>query len=138
VLTQLGHITVLVNDYDEALEFYTKKLGFTKLTDIPFVEPTDPKSRPVRWLTVAPENGSQTAIIFVEADNRAKRAAVGKQAPGHVFLTVHTSDIAKDSAKLKRNGVVVHGEPRDVPWGKEVDFEDLYGNLFDLVEWNAQ
>lgn len=126
MLTQFGHITILVKDYDEALSFYTKKLGFTKLSDNTF-------GPGIRWITVAPNQESQTAIVFVKADTPEKIVAIGKQAPNHVLLTLHTNNIDQDFKELKTNGVKFHGRPKEVPWGKEVVFEDLYGNLFDLV-----
>lgn len=127
MVTKFGHITILVDDYDKALAFYTEKLGFIKLSDNVF-------GPDLRWVDVAPAKSSETAIVFVKADTPQKQRTVGKQAPEHVLITLLTNDIEKDFKTMRAKGVVFHGEPAAVAWGKEVMFEDLYGNLFDLLE----
>ncbi len=130
-MKKFGFITILVRDYNEAVSFYTGKLGFVKLSDVTF-------GPGMRWITVAPMETSETAIIFVKADTAEKAAAVGRQAPGHVLLTVETSHLDRDYQKMQEQGVKFLGRPEPVPWGKEVVFEDLYGNLFDLMERDGQ
>lgn len=110
MLTHFGHITILVKDYDEALSFYTKKLGFAKLSDNTF-------GQGIRWITVAPNKENQTVIVFVKADTPEKIARIGKQAPNHVLLTLHTNNIDQAFKKLKTKGVKFHGDPREVQWG---------------------
>lgn len=127
---KLGHVTILVKDYDEAIDFYTKRAGFVLLTDNAF-------GGGMRWVTVAPSNDSETAIVFVEADTAEKAARVGNQAAGHVFLVVQTDDCYRDYETMKSNGVKFLGEPTEVPWGIEVVFEDLYGNRLDLLQHNG-
>ncbi|MCM3700112.1 VOC family protein [Paenibacillus macerans] len=129
-MKKLGHLTLLVKNYDEAIEFYTKKAGFILLTDNAF-------GGGMRWVTVAPAQDAGTAIVFVEADTADKAARVGSQAAGHVFLTVQTDDCYRDYEKMKANGIKFFGEPKEVPWGIEVVFEDLYGNRLDLVQHNG-
>lgn len=124
---KIGHITILVSDYDEAISFYTNTLGFVLLTDNQFGEG-------MRWVTVAPSQESETAIVFVKADTAEKNARVGSQAAQHVFLVIETDDCIRDYHRMKEKGVTFHGEPNDMPWGIEVVFEDLYGNRFDLLQ----
>jgi len=126
---KLGHVTILVKNYDEALDFYTKKAGFVLLTDNAF-------GGGMRWVTVSPSNDSETAIVLVEADTVEKAARVGNQAANHVFLVVQTDDCYRDYETMKSNGVKFLGEPKEVPWGIEVVFEDLYGNRLDLLQIN--
>lgn len=127
---KLGHVTILVKDYDEAIDFYTKRAGFVLLTDNAF-------GGGMRWVTVAPSNDSETAIVFVEADTAEKAARVGNQAADHVFLVVQTDDCYRDYETMKSNGIKFLGEPTEVPWGIEVVFEDLYGNRLDLLQHNG-
>ncbi|GGD97760.1 VOC family protein [Paenibacillus nasutitermitis] len=127
---KLGHVTLLVNNYDDAIEFYTNKAGFVLLSDNTFGEG-------MRWVAVAPSKDSETAVVFVEADTPGKKERVGNQAANHVFLVVHTNDCRRDYSMMKSKGVTFFGEPADVPWGVEVVFEDLYGNRLDLVQHNG-
>lgn len=124
---KIGHITILVNDYDEAIDFYTNTLGFTLITDNSFGEG-------MRWVTVAPSKQNETAIVFVEADTDEKKQLVGSQAAQRVFLVIETDDFFRDFSLMKEKGVTFLGEPNEMPWGIEVVFEDLYGNRFDLLQ----
>ena len=126
-MKKFGHLTILVNDYDEALEFYTGKLGFIKKSDNQF-------GKGNRWLTVAPPDQTDLEIIFVKADTTEKQAIVGKQASDHVFLTLQTDDCQRDFKMMKEIGVRFLGEPVEQFYGTEVVFEDLYGNRFDLIQ----
>lgn len=126
-MKKIGHVTVLVRNYDEAIEFYRDTLGFQLLSDNNF-------GNGFRWVTVAPLKQSETAIVFVEADTEDKRSKIGLQASDHVFMTLITDNCMRDYEKLKAKGVNFHGFPAESPWGTEVVFEDLYGNKFDLVE----
>ncbi|GIO60172.1 MULTISPECIES: VOC family protein [Paenibacillus] len=127
---KIGHVTLLVNNFDEAIEFYTEKAGFVLLTDNHF-------GNGMRWVTVAPSKDAQTAIVFVVADTEAKQDRVGTQAANHVFLVVQTDDFYRDYEQMKANGVHFLSEPKEVPWGIEAVFEDLYGNRLDLVQHNG-
>lgn len=127
---KIGHISILVNNYDEAIDFYTNKAGFVLLTDQAF-------GNGMRWVTAAPSRDAETAIVFAEADTPEKAARVGTQAADHVFLVVQTDDCYRDYEKMRSKGVTFLGEPSEVPWGVEVVFEDLYGNRLDLVQHNG-
>jgi len=124
---KIGHITILVKDQDEAAKFYIEKLGFQKRQDTFFGEK-------MRWVTVSPKNQSELELTFVKADTEDKREALGKQAGDHVFLTLQTDDCRRDYKIMKVKGVKFYGEPAEQPYGIEVVFEDLYGNLFDLIQ----
>jgi|SRR5450756_1019976 len=126
-MNKIGHITLLVKDQDEALKFYTEKLGFQKRQDTVLWGN-------MRWVTVSPKNQTDLELTFVVTDSEDKRKALGKQAGDHVFLTLETDDCRKDYKAMKAKGVKFYGKPEKQVWGVEVVFEDLYGNLFDLVQ----
>jgi catechol 2,3-dioxygenase-like lactoylglutathione lyase family enzyme len=126
-LNKIGHITLLVKDQDEALKFYTEKLGFQKRQDLAIAEK-------VRWVTVSPKGQTDLELTLVVADTEEKRRAVGKQAGDHVFLTLESDDCRKEYKALKAKGVKFYGKPEVQAWGVDVVLEDLYGNLFDLVQ----
>ena len=125
-MNKIGHITLLVKDQNEALKFYTEKLGFQKRQDAML--------GPMRWLTVSPKDQADLELTFVLADSEEKRKSLGKQAGDHVFLTLETDDCRKEYKALKDRGVKFYGNPEVQPWGIDVVLEDLYGNMFDLVQ----
>jgi predicted enzyme related to lactoylglutathione lyase len=127
---KIGYITILVKNYDEAIQFYKEKIGFELLTDNSF-------GNGMRWVTLAPSGSNETSIVLVEADTSEKTERLGSQAAQHVFLVINTDDCRRDYEEMKSRGVHFLGEPKDVPWGVEVVFEDLYGNRFDLVQHNG-
>jgi catechol 2,3-dioxygenase-like lactoylglutathione lyase family enzyme len=124
---KIGHITLLVKDFDDALAFYVEKLGFQKCRDDKFGEGT-------RWVTVSPKDQPDLELTFVLADTEEKLKALGKQAGDHVFMTLQTDDCKRDYEDMKVRGVKFFGEPTKRMYGVDVVFEDLYGNLFDLVQ----
>jgi catechol 2,3-dioxygenase-like lactoylglutathione lyase family enzyme len=127
---KIGHITLLVKDFDEALKFYVEKLGFEKRQDIKFWEG-------MRWVTVSPKD-QDLELTFVLADTEEKQKALGKQAGDHVFMTLQTDDCKRDYEAMTANGVKFYGEPTEQMYGTEVVFEDLYGNLIDLIQRSKQ
>jgi catechol 2,3-dioxygenase-like lactoylglutathione lyase family enzyme len=128
---RFGHITILVNDYDEGIKFYSEILGMKILADNAFGEDS-------RWVSLAFQNQSDIKIVFQKAITEREKQAVGNQAGDHVLFTVETPDCKKEYDRLKNKNVKFYGEPKSEPWGVEVVFEDLYGNLFDLVEVKMQ
>lgn len=114
---KIGHITLLVKDFDEALKFYVEKLGFEKRQDIKFGEG-------MRWVTVSPKE-QDLELTFVLADTEEKQKALGKQAGDHVFMTLQTDDCKRDYEAMKGKGVKFYGEPTKQMYGTEVVFEDL-------------
>lgn len=127
MLLHIEHITILVKNQDEALNFYKDILGFEVLNDTMY-------GQDYRWIEIALQREGTAKIVLVKADTPEKEKLVGKQVGSHVLLTLQTDNLEHDYQKLKSKGVRFQGEPRMVPWGKEVVFEDLYGNRFDLVE----
>jgi len=125
-MNKLGHLSVLVRDLDEAHAFYTKKLGFVTESDVNLGH--------YRWLTVKAPDQADFGIVFVLAQTDEEKQAVGKQASGRVLLTLHTDNCRRDFERLTAAGITLEGEPRQMPYGTDVVFEDLYGNRFDLVE----
>ena len=125
-MNKIGYITLIVENQDEALKYYIEKLGFQKRKDLIFGN--------MRWVTVSPKGQTDLELTFVLADSEAKRAAMGKQAGDHVYLTLETDDCRKEYKALKAKGVKFYGKPEVQAWGVDVVLEDLYGNLFDLVQ----
>lgn len=126
--------TLLVRDYDEALAFYTGKLGFELREDKP-LSPTK------RWVVVAPPAGGDRAgvagILLARADGERQAARIGDQTGGRVFLFLETDDFARDYAAFRASGVRFVREPVTEPYGTVAVFEDLYGNLWDLIQHTA-
>jgi len=124
---KITHFTILVENVDKALEFYTEKLGFTKRTDGTFWVG-------MRWVTVSPKNQPDVQLSFAQADDTTKLLAVGKQAPHSPLMFLETNDLTRDYAEMKARGVNFMSYPEEREWGTEVVFEDLYGNIFVLVQ----
>ena len=123
---QLTYIALVVPDYDEAIAYYTEKLGFTLLTD-------EDRGGGKRWVVVTPP-GSQCSLLLAKAVNDEQASRVGNQAGGRVFLFLHTDDFWRDYNALKAQGVNFTEEPRHETYGTVVVFADLYGNKWDLIE----
>lgn len=125
----VASVTLVVDDYDAAIAFYTGALGFELLED------TD-LGGGKRWVRVAPR-GAETALLLAQADGDAQRASVGNQTGGRVGFFLHTDDFARDHAAMLGHGVRFLEAPRHEPYGTVAVFEDLYGNRWDLLEPKA-
>ncbi|MES2761342.1 MAG: VOC family protein [Bacteroidota bacterium] len=123
----LAHITLVVNDYDEAIKFYTEKLQFTLLEDT--VLSTDK-----RWVRVAPSGNTGASLLLAKASSEEQQSRVGNQTGGRVFLFLYTDDIKRDHQNLLDKQVTIVREPVEQPYGTVLVFADLYGNLWDLIE----
>lgn len=123
---QLAHITIMVKDYDEAIAFYTRKLGFQLREDQRI---SDTK----RWVLVTPK-GSSCSLLLAKAANEEQLSKVGDQTGGRVFLFLHTDNFKRDYQGLLDKNIKIVREPICEPYGTVVVFEDLYGNLWDLIE----
>ncbi|MFD2262347.1 VOC family protein [Lacibacterium aquatile] len=123
----IGALTLLVDDYDRAIAYYTNSLGFSLIDDIDL-------GGGKRWVLVAPPGAQETRMLLAQAADEAQRAQIGLQAGGRVFLFLHTDDFARDHAAYKARGVKFCEEPRYEPYGTVAVFEDLYGNRWDLLE----
>ena len=121
----LAHLTYLVRDYDEAIEFFTNALHFELVEDTP----QDGK----RWVLVRPRGG-ETSLLLAKADSPEQTAAIGNQTGGRVFLFLHTDDFQRDYSRMKAHGVEFLEEPRHEVYGIVAVFKDLYGNKWDLLE----
>jgi catechol 2,3-dioxygenase-like lactoylglutathione lyase family enzyme len=124
----LVQIALVVKDYDEAIDFYCGKLGFTLLEDTPLT-PTK------RWVVVSPSNEqSGCNLLLAKAANAAQMASVGNQTGGRVFLFLHTSNFEAFYQHLIAQDIQIVRPPSDEPYGRVAVFADLYGNLWDLIE----
>jgi catechol 2,3-dioxygenase-like lactoylglutathione lyase family enzyme len=124
---QIAHLALVVADYDEAIEFYTQKLNFVLLEDTPL---SDTK----RWVRVAPQGTTGCCLLLAKAVGEEQRSRVGNQTGGRVFLFLHTDDFWRDYHQMKANNVKFVREPSQEEYGTVAVFEDLYGNLWDLIE----
>lgn len=123
----IRQVTLVVRDYDEAIAYFTKALGFTLVEDTHL---TPAK----RWVVVRPTGGDGPALLLARAANEQQAAAIGKQGGGRVFLFMDTDDFDRDYAAFSSRGVRFIETPRQESYGKVAVFEDLYGNRWDLVE----
>ncbi len=119
-------VTLLVEDYDEAIDFFTRVLRFTLVTDTPLAAGK-------RWVTVRPPGGG-TSLLLAKAATPAQAARVGDQAGGRVFLFLQTNDFWRDYHDLRERGVRFTEEPREEDYGTVAVFLDLYGNRWDLLQ----
>lgn len=122
---RITQIALIVRDYDEAIEFYTRALGFELLEDTP-------QGNGKRWVRVGPA-GSEFSLLLARAATPEQQRAVGNQSGGRVFLFLHTGDFHADHRRMKAEGVRFTEEPRHEPYGTVAVFRDLYGNKWDLI-----
>ncbi len=125
---RLGLISLLVADYDEAIDFYTQKLGFDLLEDSPQGEK--------RWVVVRPKGATETAILLAKASNEQQKQQIGQQGGGRVFLFLNTDDFWRDHASMLQQGIKFLETPREESYGTVAVFEDLYGSRWDLLQLN--
>lgn len=124
---RLAQITIVVNDYDEAIKFYTEKLHFTLIEDTKLSETK-------RWVIVKPKGVSGCRLLLAKAANEEQASRVGNQTGGRVFLFLHTDDFERDYQNLLDKKIQIIRQPSKEPYGAVAVFADLYGNLWDLVE----
>jgi catechol 2,3-dioxygenase-like lactoylglutathione lyase family enzyme len=122
------HVALVVRDYDEAIEFYTRKLHFMLIEDT--FQPEQNK----RWVVVAPPGSTGTTLVLARASTAAQSEFVGNQTGGRVFLFLETDDFRRDYEEMKSIGIKFVREPKKEAYGTVAVFEDLYGNLWDLLE----
>ena len=123
----IAHLALVVADYDEAIAFYTQKLQFDLLEDTRL---SDTK----RWVRVAPKGASDCALLLAKAADEEQQSRVGNQTGGRVFLFLSTDNFWRDYQMYLDNGVKFVRPPVEEPYGTVAVFEDLYGNLWDLIE----
>jgi catechol 2,3-dioxygenase-like lactoylglutathione lyase family enzyme len=123
---QIGYVALVVRDYDEAIEFYKKKLGFV------LVEDTRVEGK--RWVLMKPPGTSGTQLLLARAATPEQEAHIGNQTGGRVFLFLHTDDFWRDYREYTERGVVFRRPPKEEHYGTVAVFEDLYGNRWDLLQ----
>jgi catechol 2,3-dioxygenase-like lactoylglutathione lyase family enzyme len=126
----LERVSVIVDDYDEAIRFFVDSLGFELVEDEPALTSKD--GRPKRWVTVRPPGG-QTGVLLAQADGDHQRAAVGEQFAGRVGLFLRVEDFDAQYERMVRAGVEFVEPPRDEPYGRVAIFRDVAGNRWDLL-----
>ena len=123
----IAHIALLVNDYDEAIEFYTRKLHFSLIEDTVL---SDAK----RWVRIAPPGSAGCCLLLAKAANEVQKSRVGNQTGGRVFLFLNTDNFERDYQNLLDNKVTIVRQPVIETYGTVAVFADLYGNMWDLIE----
>jgi catechol 2,3-dioxygenase-like lactoylglutathione lyase family enzyme len=124
---RLVHITFLVDDYDKAIDFFTRKLNFKLVEDTKL---SDEK----RWVLVTPQGSGNCCLLLAKASNDEQKKSIGNQSGGRVFLFLQTDNFTRDYQNLIDNGIKIVREPKSEDYGTVLVFEDLYGNLWDLIE----
>ena len=123
----IAHIALVVDDYDEAIKFYTEQLNFTLIEDTALSETK-------RWVLVAPKGSSDCCLLLAKAANEDQMARVGDQTGGRVFLFLYTDDFWRDYKAMQQKGISFVRDPSVEEYGTVAVFKDLYGNLWDLIE----
>lgn len=123
----IAHITLVVNDYDEAIQFYIEKLGFDLIADTVLSETK-------RWVLVRPKGETGCCLLLAEAANEQQINSIGNQTGGRVFLFLYTDDFWRDYNQMLSNGITFVRPPVKEEYGTIAVFKDLYGNLWDLIE----
>lgn len=129
MIQSVVHIALVVQDYDEAIDFYTNKLDFTLIEDT--YQPEQSK----RWVVVSPPGSSGTTILLAKASKPEQVSFIGNQAGGRVFLFLGTDDFWRDYNEMITKGIEFIREPKEQSYGIVAVFKDLYGNLWDLVQF---
>ena len=127
----LARIAFVVKDYDEAILFFTQKLGFALIEDTQLAHGK-------RFVVVAPKGGGGTSLVLARATDERQRAAIGNQTGGRVAFFLRTDDFWRDYRNMIAAGVTFARPPKTEAYGTVAVFEDLYGNLWDLLEPRAQ
>ena len=126
---RIAHVSILVSDYEETIEFYTQKLGFDLIEDTILSEDK-------RWVLIAPKNSNGFSLLLAKASSDLQKSRIGNQTGGRVFLFLNTDNIKRDFETFKNKGVKFIREPKTEAYGTVAVFEDLYGNQWDLIESN--
>lgn len=124
------HIALVVRDYDEAIDYYCRKLHFT------LVEDTYQPAQDKRWVLVAPPGSDGATLLLARASTPEQEAFIGRQTGGRVFLFLKTDDFWRDYQEMVSSGITFVRPPKVEPYGTVAVFADLYGNLWDLIEYN--
>jgi len=126
-MQNIASVALVVKNYDEAIDFYTNKVGFELVEDTDF-------GNGKRWVVVAPKNTQGTSLLLAQASNKQQENAIGNQSGGRVFLFLQTDDFYRDFQFMTERGVRFEEKPREEEYGIVAIFSDLYGNKWDLIE----
>ncbi len=124
---KIAHIALVIRDYDEAIDFYVNKLKFNLVEDTVL-------DQSKRWVLVSPNSDHSCSLLLAKASTNKQEKAIGNQSGGRVFLFLNTDNFKRDFQNLIDNNVKIVREPKEEPYGIVAVFEDLYGNLWDLIE----
>lgn len=127
----IGLFALVVRDYEEAIAFYTDKVGFDLIED-------SDMGGGKRWVVIAPKGAKETRILLAQASDEDQTRVLGNQTGGRVGFFLNTDDFARDHARMTAAGVQFLEQPRYEPYGTVAVFEDLYGNKWDLLELARQ
>ena len=128
---RIAHIALVVKDYDEAIKFYTEKLDFQLLEDTQLSEDK-------RWVLIAPTGATECCLLLAKAADEKQMEGVGNQTGGRVFLFLFTDDFWRDYYKMLDRNINFVRPPKEESYGLVAVFEDLYGNLWDLLQPNER
>jgi catechol 2,3-dioxygenase-like lactoylglutathione lyase family enzyme len=123
----LAHIAIVIDDYDKAIAYYTNKLHFILLED-------NQLSDSKRWVLISPPGGEGCSLLLAKAANEEQQSRIGNQTGGRVFLFLHTDNFDRDYQNLIDNKITIIREKTEEPFGTVAVFQDIYGNLWDLIE----
>ncbi|MDF1872268.1 VOC family protein [Vannielia sp.] len=126
----IAHMALVVRDYDEAIAFYCETLGFELVDD------SDQPEQNKRWVVVKPRGPSNTSLLLARASDDHQAQYIGDQAGGRVFMFLRTDDFWRDYEAYKAKGVTFTRDPKEAPYGTVAVFADLYGNLWDLIQFS--
>ena len=127
----IAHIALVVNNYDEAIQFYTEKLNFTLVEDTKLTETK-------RWVIITPPGNGQCSLLLAQAATEEQKSRAGNQTGGRVFLFLYTDDFWRDYNNMLQKDIHFVRQPVQEPYGTVAVFEDLYGNLWDFIEPKKQ
>jgi lactoylglutathione lyase len=127
----IGYAALVVRNYDEAIAFFTQKLGFELVEDS---VASDRRGQEKRWVLVAPPHSDGTKLLLARASTAEEESRIGNQTGGRVFLFLHSDDFWRDYRAMTARGVKFCETPREETYGTVVVFEDLYGNKWDLLQ----
>lgn len=130
-MKSIVHVAIVVEDYDKAIDFYTQKLNFVLIEDTPLSETK-------RWVLVKPNAESGCALLLAKAANDKQLSRVGNQTGGRVFLFLETDNFERDYQNLLEKKITIIRQPSVEAYGQVAVFADLYGNLWDLIEYNSK
>ena len=126
---KIAHIALVVADYDEAIQFYTEKLNFVLVEDTVLTETK-------RWVLVAPKGSEECCLLLAKAASEEQKTRVGNQTGGRVFLFLETDNFDRDYKAMLEKGISFARDPKVEAYGTVAVFKDLYGNLWDLIQFS--